>query len=60
MPPERTKLHDAAIRDAYARLDELADMGRRGREYVVAEADRAVAVERYRALLREVRSERAR
>ena len=60
VPPGRPELLAAAIRDAYARRDELAEMGRRGREYVVAEADRAVAVERYRALLREVRSERAR
>ena len=29
-------------------------MGERGREYVAAEADRRVAVERYRRLLREL------
>ena len=35
---------------------DLEEMGRRGREYVVAEADRDVAVARYRDLLDEVRA----
>ena len=43
------------IRDAYdGRLD-LDEMGRRGREYVTAEADRDVAVGRYRRVLQELR-----
>jgi len=59
VPPARPELLAGAIRDAYdGRLD-LEDMGRRGREYVVAEADREVALRRYRELLREVRLERA-
>jgi putative colanic acid biosynthesis glycosyltransferase WcaI len=54
LPPGRPELVARAIRDAYdGRLD-LEDMGRRGREYVTAEADRAVAVGRYRSVLREL------
>ncbi len=54
LPPGRPELVARVIRDAYdGRLD-LADMGRRGREYVTAEADRAVAVGRYRVVLREL------
>lgn len=54
VPPGRPELLAAAIRDAHdGRLD-LEGMGRRGRDYVMAEADRAVAVERYRSVLREL------
>jgi glycosyltransferase involved in cell wall biosynthesis len=51
VPPGRPELLASAIRDAHDGKLELAEMGRRGREYVVAEADRRVAVERYRAVL---------
>jgi glycosyltransferase involved in cell wall biosynthesis len=54
VPPGRPELLAGAIRDAYdGRLD-LAGMGARGRAWVVATADRRVAVDRYRELLREV------
>ena len=55
VPPGRPELLAAALRDAYAGRLDLEAMGRRGREWVVAEADRRVAVGRYRELLREVR-----
>lgn len=57
VPPGRPERLAAAIRDAHGGRLALAEMGRRAREYVVAEADRKVAVERYRAVLDEVRSE---
>jgi colanic acid biosynthesis glycosyl transferase WcaI len=54
LPPGRPELVARVIRDAHdGRLD-LEDMGRRGREYVTAEADRAVAVGRYRSVLHEL------
>jgi colanic acid biosynthesis glycosyl transferase WcaI len=54
IPPGHPELLATAIRQAYDGGLELEAMGRRGREYVVAEADRTVAVARYRALLHEV------
>jgi glycosyltransferase involved in cell wall biosynthesis len=54
VPPGRPELLANAIRSAHDGELELAAMGRRGRDYVVAEADRAVAVRRYRDLLLEV------
>ena len=54
IPPGQPDVLAATIRDLHARRDELDEMGRRGREYVVREADRTVAIERYRALLREL------
>jgi glycosyltransferase involved in cell wall biosynthesis len=55
LPPGRPELVARVIRDAYdGRLD-LDEMGRRGREYVTAEADRDVAVGRYRRVLQELR-----
>ena len=54
VPPGRPELLAAAIRRAYDGELDLAAMGERGRAYVAAEADRSVAVERYRVLLREV------
>ena len=42
------------IRAAYDGHHDLEAMGRRGREYDVREADRHVAVGRYRELLREI------
>lgn len=52
--PGRPELLAAAIRDLRARRDELDEMGARGREYVVREADREVAIGRYRELLAEL------
>jgi glycosyltransferase involved in cell wall biosynthesis len=54
VPPGRPELLAAAIRRAYDGDLDLAAMGERGRAYVAAEADRSVAVDRYRRLLREV------
>lgn len=54
--PGRPELLAAALRDAYAGRLDLGELGRRAREHVVAEADRSVAIDRYRALLREVRA----
>ncbi len=54
IPPGRPELLADAIRDLHRRRDELDELGARGRAYVVAEADRAVAIGRYRELLREL------
>jgi colanic acid biosynthesis glycosyl transferase WcaI len=51
IPPDRPDLLAAAIRDAHdGRLD-LEEMGKRGRAYVEREADRPVALARYRSLV---------
>jgi glycosyltransferase involved in cell wall biosynthesis len=49
--PNRPELLAAAIRSAHDGELDLAEMGRRGRDYVVREADRTVAFGRYRTLL---------
>lgn len=54
VPPGRPELLANAVRDAYDGEFDLERMGALGREYVTAEADRAVAVERYRELVREL------
>ena len=54
VPPGRPELLAEAIRRVHAGELPLEEMGRRGREYVTAEADRRVAVGRYRKLLREL------
>jgi glycosyltransferase involved in cell wall biosynthesis len=54
VPPGRPELLAGTIRDAYDGRHDLAAMGRRGRDWVVANADRRVAVGRYAALLDEV------
>ena len=59
VPPERPELLAAAIRDAYEGKLDLEAMGARGRAYVVADADRRVALARYRALLHDVAESRA-
>jgi hypothetical protein len=59
VPPGRPELLARAIRNAKEGRFDLEEMGRRGREWVVVEADRQVALQRYRELLREVRLERA-
>jgi glycosyltransferase involved in cell wall biosynthesis len=54
VPPGRPELVAAAIRRARGGELDLDEMGRRGREYVTAEADERVAVGRYRSLLYEL------
>ena len=54
VPPGRPELLARAIRDAHDGKYDLAEMGRRGREWVEQEADRSVAVRRYRELLGEL------
>ena len=54
VPPGRPELLAAEIRRAYDGEHDLEEMGRRGREYVEQEADRGVAVARYRDLLLEL------
>ena len=54
VPPGRPDLLAAAIRSARDGELDLEGMGAAGREWVVANADRAVAIERYGDLLREV------
>jgi colanic acid biosynthesis glycosyl transferase WcaI len=54
VPPGRPELLAAAIRRAHDGEYDLEDMGRRAREYALAEADRSVAVGRYRELLAEL------
>lgn len=51
VPPGRPELVAGAIRDAYEGRFDLDEMGRRGRAYVEREADREVAVARYREVL---------
>jgi glycosyltransferase involved in cell wall biosynthesis len=60
LPPGRPELVALAIRDAYEGRLDLAEMGRRGRAYAVAEADTRVALARYRALLEELANGRRR
>ena len=59
VPPGRPELLAGAIRRAHAGELDLEELGRRGREYVRSQADRDVAVSRYRALLRELLDEAA-
>lgn len=54
VPPGRPELLACAIREAWEGVHDLAGMGSRGREYVVTQANRSVAVDRYRSLLHEV------
>lgn len=54
VPPGRPELLAEAIRRAHAGEYALDEMGRLGREYVVAEADRRVAVGRYEKLFMEL------
>jgi colanic acid biosynthesis glycosyl transferase WcaI len=51
VPPGRPDLLARAIRDAHDGVHDLEAMGARGREWVEREADRSVAVRRYRDLL---------
>jgi len=54
VPPGRPELLARAIRDAHDGKHDLVGMGRSGREWVEREADRTVAVRRYRDLLAEL------
>src|SRR5512133_505254 len=54
VPPGRPELLARAIRDAHDGVYDLDAMGARGREWVEREADRSVAVRRYRELLLEL------
>jgi colanic acid biosynthesis glycosyl transferase WcaI len=54
VPSARPELLASAIRDTHDGRYDLQAMGRRGREWVEREADRSVAVRRYRDLLREL------
>jgi colanic acid biosynthesis glycosyl transferase WcaI len=56
VPPGRPELLARAIRDAHDGRYDLEAMGVRGREWVEREADRSVAVRRYRDLLLELAS----
>ena len=54
VPPGRPELVAGAIRDAYEGSIDLEEMGRKGRAYVEREADRDVALARYREVLAEL------
>ena len=54
LPPTRPELVAMAIRDAHDGAYDLEGMGAKGRMYVELEADRGVAVARYRSLLQEL------
>ena len=56
VPPGRPELLARAIRDAHDGKYDLEAMGARGRAWVEREADRSVAVRRYRDLLLELAS----
>lgn len=58
VPPGRPELLAGAIRSAYDGELDLAEMGRLGREFVLREATREVAVAKYRELLDELVGER--
>ncbi len=52
LPPARPELVARAIRDAHDGVFDLDGMGARGRMYVELEADRGVAIDRYRHVIR--------
>jgi colanic acid biosynthesis glycosyl transferase WcaI len=54
IPPGRPELLARTIREAREGAFDLEEMGRRGRAYVEREADRSVAMERYRAVVAEL------
>jgi glycosyltransferase involved in cell wall biosynthesis len=58
LPPGRPELVAKAIREAYDGLHDLEGMGAKGRMYVELEADREVAIGRYRALILELATTR--
>jgi colanic acid biosynthesis glycosyl transferase WcaI len=54
IPPSRPELLAEVIRDAHDGRYDLDEMGARGRAYVEQDADTQVALDRYRAVLREL------
>ena len=54
VPPGRPELVAGVIRDAYEGRLDLEGMGARGRAYAEQNADRSVAISRYRELLGEL------
>lgn len=54
IPPGRPELLARTLREAHDGVFDLEGMGRRGREYVEREADRSVAMRRYRELVAEL------
>jgi glycosyltransferase involved in cell wall biosynthesis len=54
IPPGRPELLARTRREVLAGEHDLDELGRRGRAYVEAEADRTVAIGRYREVLAEV------
>jgi colanic acid biosynthesis glycosyl transferase WcaI len=54
LPPGRSELVARVIREAYDGLLDLEAMGAKGRMYVELEADRSVAIGRYRKLIGEL------
>jgi putative colanic acid biosynthesis glycosyltransferase WcaI len=56
IPPGEPDTLARTLRGVIGGEYDLEEMGRRGREYVTAEADRDIAVARYRGLLAEVRA----
>jgi glycosyltransferase involved in cell wall biosynthesis len=56
VPPASPLALAEAIRDCHDGVHDLVEMGRRAREYALEEADRSVAVGRYREMLSEVRA----
>lgn len=54
VPPSRPELLTGVIRQAYSGALDLAEMGRRAREYALNEATREIAHDRYRAVLSEL------
>jgi colanic acid biosynthesis glycosyl transferase WcaI len=56
VPPGRPELLARTLRELVSGIHDLEVMGSRGREYVETQADREVAVGRYRELLAEVKN----
>jgi glycosyltransferase involved in cell wall biosynthesis len=54
LPPARPELVAQAIRDAHDGVFDLEEMGAKGRMYVELEADRDVAIDRYRRVIRDL------
>ncbi len=54
LPPARPELVALAIRDAHDGVFDLEEMGAKGRMYVELEADRDVAINRYRHVIRDL------
>ena len=59
VPPGRPDLVAGVVRDAHAGRYDLDRMGALGREYVLKDANRPLAVSRYRALLQELMQRQA-